>query len=85
MIFYRVYIGYAYAVGADASCAGASAGSHRDSLALGIVYKVVNNKIVVYIAHALDYIKLIVESVPKLLLGVFAVAAVLWLPTTAII
>ena len=76
MIFYGVNIRDSYAVCANASRPGASSRSYRNSDAFGIIYKIVNNKIIVYVTHALDYVKLIVKPFPKFRRRVFTVSAV---------
>ena len=80
VIFYRVDVGDSDAVSADASCAGTSSGTNRDSYAFGVINKIVNNEVIVDVSHSFDYAEFIVEPFPKFRIRVFTVAAVKTFP-----
>ena len=66
-VFQGIDIGDTHAVGGEAGCAAATAGTHHDVVGLGEVDEIPNDEVVVYEPHVLHHGKLVVEPVPGLL------------------
>ena len=83
VIFHRVDIGDADAVGRKAPRPGAAPRPDGDAVGLGVMDEIVDDEVVFHIAHAADGGKLVFQPVPVFLRGIFAVVADKSLPAQA--
>ena len=61
-----------YTIGAETSCARASSRTYGNTRPLGVIYEILNDKVIVDVAHSVNGIKLVVESFYIFLFGIFA-------------